>query len=153
MDIAIHQEKIGRLDDLRTRLDPHEHFELWMWTSMNAVTQALNAALHRLGVTEPGHLYPHQIPGLYVEPEPVDGLWRKVMAAPGDVIHLGLPPIDKPIPPAITDASRWLQAIEDLRERHVRGDEPITEETIGICATAYKNSMAILMPLAAETGA
>lgn len=147
MEVALHLEKIHRLDDLLGRLDPSADFELWMWTSMTAATQALNAAMHSLEVTEPGHLYPHQIPGLYVEPEPVDGEWRLVMAAPGDVIHLGLPPVARDVPPVIEEASAHLTVIEDLRELHVRGSEPVTLQVIESCDAAYRQVMDLLKPI------
>lgn len=147
MEVAIHMEKVGRLEDLLGRLDPADDFELYMWACMTAGTQALNAAMHTLGVTEPGRLYPHQIPGIYVEPEPVDGEWRLVMAAPGDVIHLGLPPVDKPVPPVLEEASRSLTFIEDLREVYVRGGEAVTPEVVALCRHAYARLMGILKPV------
>ncbi|MFG1357953.1 hypothetical protein [Xanthobacter pseudotagetidis] len=147
MEIAVHMEKVGRLEDLLGRLDPQDDFELYMWTCMTAGTQALNAAMHALGVTEPGRLYPHQIPGIYVEPEPVDGRWRLVMAAPGDVIHLGLPPVARPVPAVLEEASGYLTAIEDLREVYVRGGEAIMPDVVALCQAAYGDLMAILKPL------
>lgn len=149
MHIAVHMEKVGRLEDLLGRLDPQEDFELYMWACMTAGTQALNAALHALGVTEPGPLYPHQIPGIYVEPEPVDGRWRLVMAQPGDVIHLGLPPVDKPVPAVLEEASRSLTLIEDLREVYVRGGAEITPQVVAVCRDAYGTLMGILKPIIA----
>ena len=145
MEIATHREKIERLTDLLTRLEPVEDFEIWMWASMTAATNALNAALHHLGVTEPGKLYPHQIPGLYVEPQPVEEWrWRKVFAAPGDVIHLGLPPLAGTIPDRVFEAAKALAVIEDMREEHVRGAQPIGPQLVDQCAAAYRSCMTIL---------
>lgn len=144
MEIAVHREKIARLEDLRRRLDPVADFELWMWTSMTAATNALNACLHHLGLTPPGKYYPYQIPGLYVEPEPVDGKWRKLFAAPGDVIHIGLPPFEGTIPPRVLEAVKSLDVIEDFREPYVRGDGPITPALAASCQAAYERCMTIL---------
>lgn len=152
MEVAIHLEKIARIEDLLGRLDPEQDFELYMWACMTAGTQALNAAMHLLGVTEPGHLYPHQIPGLYVEPEPVDGQWCLVTAAPGDVIHLGLPPVAAPIPAVLEEASRSLTIIEDLREVYVRGDGDITLDVVTRCADTYETLMGILKPIIHSLG-
>jgi hypothetical protein len=144
METHIHREKIARLDELRSRLDPKEAFEIWMWTSMSAATHALNAAMHELGVTHPGDLYPHQIPGIYVERVRVDGQWRKVAGIPGDVIHIGLPTVVNEIPPVIHQAANFLRVIEDMREPFVRGDDPITESIIVSCGEAYVRCMALL---------
>lgn len=154
VDIAAHSEKIFRLDDLRSRLDPVEDFEIWMWASMNAATNALNAALHHLGLTSPGPYFAHQIPGLYVAPEPVaPWRWRRLFAAPGDVIHIGLPPFEGAVPPAIADAGRAIAAIEDLRESYVRGAQPIAPEIIDDCEAAYRRCMGILEAVLAEPAA
>jgi hypothetical protein len=153
MEIAAHKEKIGRLSDLISRLDPVEDFEIWMWASMSAGTNALNAALHHLGVTLPYDYFPHQIPGLYVEPEPVaPWRWKRIFAAPGDVIHIGLPPLGAPVPARILQAAESLHLIEDLRETHVRGGETITPELARRCADAYRRCMAAFETILAEPG-
>jgi hypothetical protein len=145
MEIAIHREKIGRYNDLRQRLDPSEDFELWMWAGMNAATNALNAALHHLGLTAPSPYFPHQIPGLYIDPQPcAPWRWRRLFAAPGDVIHIGLPPLAVEIPPAIRDAVRALDVIEDFREPYVRGGERIVPGLDRRCEAAYRECMDIL---------
>ena len=143
MEIAAHQEKIARLSDLIGRLDPIEDFEIWMWACMSAATNALNAALHHLGVTRPFDYFPHQIPGLYVEPKPVAPWhWRRIFAEPGDVIHIGLPPTTRAVPPSILEAAAGLHVIEDLRETHVRGGQAITPALAAACADAYRATMA-----------
>jgi hypothetical protein len=150
MEIAAHREKIERLTELMARLDPVEDFEIWMWASMNAATNALNAVLHRLGLTQPGSRYPHQIPGLYVDPEPIgEWRWRKVFAAPGDVIHIGLPPLATAIPDRVLEAAAALREIEDMREDYVRGTQPIVPQLAERCAAAYHACMAILDELVA----
>jgi hypothetical protein len=151
MEVAAHKEKIVRLDDLRGRLDPVEDFELWMWASMTAATNALNACLHQLGLTEPGPYFPHQIPGLYVAPEPGSpGRWKTLFAAPGDVIHIGLPPFEGEIPGRIQEAARALDRIEQFREPYVRGHQPITPDLGDRCGAAYRTCMSILEGILAE---
>ena len=142
MEIATHKEKIARLSDLMDRLDPQEDFEIWMWACMSAATNALNASLHHLGATQPFDYWPHQIPGLYVEPTPLSPWhWKRIFAVPGDVIHIGLPPFDAPVPPAVLEAIKGLHIIEDLRETHVRGGGAITADLVAACAQAYRRCM------------
>jgi hypothetical protein len=143
MDIAAHREKMGRLEDLRQRLDPVHDFELWMWTSMTAVTNGLNACLHHLKLTEPKPYYPHQIPGLYVTAGP-DGERKTIFAAPGDVIHLGLPPFEGEIPAPILRLSTHLEVLEDLREPFVRGGEPVTAAVVQRCREAYDQAVMLI---------
>ena len=143
MEIAAHREKMARLEDLRSRLDPIEDFELWMWASMTAVTNGLNACLHHLKLTRPKPYYPHQIPGLYVTRGP-ENSWTKLFAAPGDVIHLGLPPFDGDIPQSVVDLSTQLEVLEDLREPFVRGGQPITTAEVERCRAAYEKSITMI---------
>jgi hypothetical protein len=143
MEISAHREKMARLEDLRSRLDPTDNFELWMWTSMTAVTNGLNACLHHLKLTQPKPYYPHQIPGLYVT-RGADGSWVSIFAEPGDVIHLGLPPFEGIIPRAVSDLSVELEVLEDLREPFVRGGQPITPAVIHRCSVAYEKSIAMI---------
>jgi hypothetical protein len=151
MEVAAHKEKISRLSDLIGRLDPIEDFEIWMWACMSAATNALNAALHHLGVTQPFEYYPHQIPGLYVAPEPISPWhWKRIFATPGDVIHIGLPPFEAPVPPRILEAVKGLHVIEDLRETHVRGGKTITPDLAASCAAAYRSCMAALEAILAQ---
>lgn len=143
MEISAHREKMARLEGLRSRLDPTDDFELWMWASMTAVTNGLNACLHQLKLTEPKPYYPHQIPGLYVT-RGAAGSWTSIFAEPGDVIHLGLPPFEGVIPQAIRDLSVELEVLEDLREPYVRGGQPISPQVIQRCRVAYENSVVII---------
>jgi len=144
MEIAIHREKMARLDGLRGRLDPVEDFELWMWTSMNAVTNGMNACLHHLGLTQPSPYYPHQIPGLYVAPTPVQGQWQELFAAPGDVIHTGLGSVAEDIPESITRLWEELEKIEDMREVYVRGGKDATPDVCDECRLAYERCMDLI---------
>jgi hypothetical protein len=144
MEIEKHVEKMTRLKGTRERLDPLQDFELWMWTSMTVATHGLNAALHHLGLTLPGPYYSHQIPGVFIEREKGDEGWRKVLATPGDVIHIGLPPFEGEIPPRLQEGLVHLDIIESFREPYVRGNELITEETVGACQLAYERCIGVL---------
>lgn len=141
MEIAEHLKKIARYEDLMGRLDKVEDFELRVWASMNAATNALNAVLHHLGVTDPGNHFPHQIPGIYVEPKKKNGTWRKVIVLPGDVIHIGFPPIKAEIPEAVAHMMAPLHIIEGIRESHIRGDAAITSDLASRCEKAYEACM------------
>ena len=143
MEISAHREKMARLEVLRSRLDPVEDFELWMWASMTAATNGLNACLHHLNLTEPKPYYPDQIPGLYVR-RGEDGSWTKLFAVPGDVIHLGMPPFEGDVPQSVFDLSTQLEVLEDLREPFVRGGQPITPAVVERCRTAYDSSIAMI---------
>ena len=141
MEIAHHREKMARINDLRERLDPLDDFELWMWASMSAATNAMNAMLHKLGVTQPGTHFPHQIPGIFVEPEPAKGRWKKVIVPPGDLIHIGYPPIRTPIPETLSTFLTALEVIEGFRESHVRGNEQVDASVVEACDSAYRRCM------------
>jgi hypothetical protein len=143
MEISAHREKMARLEELRLRLDPEDDFELWMWASMTAATNGLNACMHHLKLTEPKPYYPHQIPGLYVSRGP-DGRWTSFFADPGDVIHFGLPPVKGKVPQVVLDLSVQLGVLDDLREPFVRGGEPITPEIVARCQNAYEKSIATI---------
>jgi len=51
MKIEAHLTKFRRLDAMKQRLDVEVDRELWIWTSMNAATHLLNAALHHCGAS------------------------------------------------------------------------------------------------------
>ena len=152
MEISKHLEKISRINDLRERLDPQDDFELWMWASMSAATNAMNAMLHKLGVTSPGEHFPHQIPGIFVEPSRVNGKWKKVIVPPGDLIHIGYPPISTPIPNILSAFLNALATVEDFRESHIRGNAPITREITEQCDAAYRRCMDQAKAILGEEG-
>ena len=96
MIIGSHLEKIERLNDLRARLDPNDDFELWFWSTMVAGTNAVNAALHHVGITPAESAFPSQ-PGVYYVPAGGDGdRYKPVLKALGDILHVGRPPIPGP---------------------------------------------------------
>lgn len=123
MKIASHLEKFRRLDAALRRLDPGGDQELWIWTAMNAGVHLLNAALHASGATTETDSFHSQVEGVYAVPDRTTGTLHDAMHAPGDVMHVGQPPLAARLPPGIERASIALRTIEDLRERFVRGSE------------------------------
>ena len=122
MKIESHLDKFRRLHEMQARLDPSEDRELWIWTAMNASVNLLNASLHRHGITREADSFHTQIDGLYVVPDRRNGTLHDSLELPGDVMHVGQPALDLPLPPAIERAGRNLRTIEDLREPYVRGN-------------------------------
>lgn len=120
-----HIEKFRRMDRMLMRLEPEADRELWIWTAMNGLTHLLNAALHEARLTREVDSFHSQVEGLYCVPDRANGLLVDAMHAPGDVMHLGRPPIPAPLPGAIMRAGAALKVLEDLRVPYVRGDDPV----------------------------
>jgi hypothetical protein len=144
MKTASHIEKFRRLDIVKQRLDPAADRELWIWTAMNACTHLLNAALHHCGVTEETDSFHTQVEGLYVVPDRDKGTLIDSQHLPGDVMHVGQPPIRHAPPAAIERACAALKVIEDLREPYVRGNETVKSDAAGQWELAYLDCVAQL---------
>lgn len=138
MKIASHIEKFRRLDAMKRRLHPTEDCELVIWTAMNACTHLLNAALHHCGTTDEIDSFHTQVNGLYVVPDRESGTLRDVMHAPGDLMHVGEPPLARPVAPAVDEACAALRVIEALREPYVRGIAPVPEGAERTWENAYR---------------
>lgn len=139
MKADAHIRKFRRLDAVLDRLDPVQDRELWIWTAMNAGVHLLNAALHRHGATDEVDSFHTQVEGLYAVRSGSDSRLVDCIHPPGDVMHVGQPPLARPVPPLVTDAGRHLRTIEDLREPFVRGDTiPPTGAEAG-WRTAYED--------------
>ncbi len=137
MKIESHLAKFRRLDATLRKLDPGTDQELWIWTAMNAGVHLLNAALHDCNATHETDAFHSQVEGLYAVPDRASGGMRDALQAPGDVMHVGQPPIAAPLPAAIERASVALRTIEDLRERYVRGSERAAPDVQRQWALAY----------------
>ena len=133
MNTASHLEKIAKLEALRARLDPLEDFELWFWAAMTAGTHAVNAVLHHAGITRDDDVFPTQ-PGVYLVPQP-DGAVRAAFHPLGDIMHVGRPKVDGPIPEDVANMMREMEIIEHHRDPCVRGEREATR-TIADNATA-----------------
>jgi hypothetical protein len=144
MKIASHIEKFERLDAVRRRLDPVADRELWIWTAMNACTHLLNAALHWCGVTEEFDSFHSQVEGQYAIPDRDKGTLSEAQHRPGDLMHVDQPPVERPKPPAVERACTALKIIEDLREAHVRRNQPIADGAAGQWERAYAQCVAEL---------
>jgi hypothetical protein len=132
-----HLDKFRRLDATLARLDAREDCELWIWTAMNAGVNLLNAALHHVGATHPTDSFHTQVEGLYAVPDRARGTLEDAVHAPGDVMHFGQPPVAN-VPAAIERAGAALKVIEDLREPHVRGSDPVPAGAEQAWQRAYK---------------
>ena len=148
MKIASHLEKFRRLDATLLRLDPGSDQELWVWTAMNAGVHLLNAALHASGATTESDSFHSQVEGVYAVPDRTAGTLHDAMHGPGDVMHVGQPPVARPLPLGIERASAALRTIEDLRERFVRGSEradaPLQHGWRAAYATCVRELLAVL---------
>lgn len=148
MKVESHFEKIERFEALRNRLDRFEDFEIWFWTTMNAGTNAVNAALHAAGVTEDGPWYPQQ-PGVYMvagdEPDTFAPAFRPL----GDVLHVGRPKIEKPIPEKVQRIADLMDVIEEWRDPCVRDGAAVTREIVDKVDAAYREAVALAREVAA----
>ncbi len=134
MNVAAHQEKIRKLEALRARLEPLEDFELWFWAAMNAGTHAVNAALHHAGVTRPDDVFPTQ-PGVYLTPQ-AQGRLAPAFRPLGDVLHVGRPKVDGPVPGDIAAMMQAMELIEHHRDPCIRGEREPTSAIADECAQA-----------------
>jgi hypothetical protein len=141
MKVEAHAEKVRRLADLRRRLDPLEDFELWYWTTLTAGTQMYNATLHLAGLTSEERVF-STIPGVHVVPQP-DGTWVRELRGPGDVSHVGWPPIEGEMPAHVQSMEDALHALEVHRDPCLRGDRAPTPDIIAECEGVFARVMAI----------
>ena len=150
MKVDSHLEKFRRFDAVLARLDPKADRELWIWTAMSGSTHLLNAALHRCGASVETDSFHTQVNGLYVVPDRLSGGLTDVLHAPGDVMHVGQPPLSLPLPPVVERACESLRVLEDLREAHVRGSEPVPPGAEQRWRDAYRQCTAHLLEALAE---
>ena len=141
MKIAAHVEKVGRLCALRGRLDPLDDFELWYWTTLTAGTNMLNATLHAAGLTSDDRVF-STIPGVHVVPQP-DGSYARELRGPGDVSHVGWPPIEGDLPAHVRRLETLLHGIEEHRDPCLRGDRTPTQAIVDECESAFAAALAI----------
>lgn len=142
MIVPSHLEKISRLRDLRTRLHALDDFELWYWTTLTAGTNALNAVLHDAGLTRDDPVF-STIPGVHLVRQP-DGRYARELRGPGDVSHVGWPPIAGEIPQDIAALMQALEAIEAHRDPCIRGNRVVTRSTVDECEAAFEQVVGVL---------
>ncbi|SEB22350.1 hypothetical protein [Variovorax sp. YR216] len=141
MKIASHDDKIRRLSALRLRLDPLRDFELWYWTTLTAGTNIWNATLHAAGLTSEERVF-STIPGVHVVPQP-DGSLRRELRGPGDVSHVGWPPIPGEMPRHLHRLEAALHALEAHRDPCLRGDREPTQTIVDECERAFAEAIAV----------
>ncbi|WP_432262605.1 hypothetical protein [Cupriavidus sp. TMH.W2] len=142
MNVMSHKEKITKLQALRARLDPLEDFGLWFWAGMTAGTHAVNAALHMAGVTLDDDRFPTQ-PGVYLVPQPDGGL-RPAFRPLGDVLHVGRPKVEGPVPADIAEMMEAMEHIEHYRDPCLREGLAPTAEIARGCDAALRRCLDLL---------
>ena len=142
MKVASHLEKIRKFEALRVRLDPLEDFELWFWSTMNTGTQAVNAALHHAGVTSDDDVFPTQ-PGVYLVRQPGKGL-HPAFHPPGDVLHVGRPKVEGPIPDDVQEMMHEMEVIEHHRDPCIRVERAPTRAIADECDQALRRCLDLL---------
>jgi hypothetical protein len=152
MRIDSHVAKVERLDIVRQRLDPTEDFELWFWASLTGGMNALNASLHAVGATNDGPYFSTQVVDIYLQADPVSGTWTPTIRFDGDIMHVGLQTIEKPLPQVLEQACKALEVLEAVRDPCVRGDREITKGVIDACETAYRDCLRLTMPVVRSAG-
>jgi hypothetical protein len=141
MRTAAHLEKVRRMDAVRQRLDPVEDFELWFWMSMSGGTHAINAALHQIGVTSDGDYFCTQSSDVYLEPGDAPGTWKPAIRFGCDILHVGMPKIEAPLPPKLEQACDAMKVLEDIRDPCIRGERAITPKLVSTIDDAYRNCL------------
>lgn len=141
MRVASHVDKVKRLGALRRRLDPLADFELWYWATLTAGTNIWNATLHCAGLTSDDPVF-STIPGVHFVPQP-DGSYARELRGPGDVSHVGWPPIDGELPPHLRRLEHLLHAIEAHRDPCIRGDRAPTQAIVDECRSAFDEALSI----------
>lgn len=142
MNLASHLEKIRKLEALRARLDPLEDFELWFWSAMNAGTHAVNAALHHAGITRADDVFPTQ-PGVYLVPQP-HAAARVAFHPLGDILHVGRPKVEGPIPEDVARMMHGMEVIEHHRDPCIRGERQPTRAIADECDRALRDCLDLL---------
>ena len=141
MKIASHADKVRRLGELRSRLDPLRDFELWYWASLTAGTNMWNATLHAAGLTSDERVF-STIPGVHVVPQP-DGSFRRELRGPGDVSHVGWPPISGEMPEHVRELEAALHALEEHRDPCLRGERRPTPAIVDECERAFARAASV----------
>jgi len=142
MRVTSHVEKIWKLQALRQRLDPLEDFELWFWAGMTAGTHAVNAALHHAGITSDDDVFPTQ-PGVYLVGQP-DGGMKSEFRPLGDVLHVGRPKVEAPVPDDVAAMMTQMEIVEHYRDPCLREGMAPTASIVKECDVALRACMNLL---------
>lgn len=129
MLVPEHLEKVDRIEEMRTRLDPADDYELWYFSALTVCVNAMNAALHALGATTAERCFAHNVP-VYIRETAAGGAFEPVIRPFGDIEHIDGPETEALVPPELADAKQALIWLEDIRDPSVRGELEITDEII-----------------------
>lgn len=110
--------------------------------SLNAGTTIINAALHAAEITEENDYFATQVVDVYARAADQGNLEYKI-AFNSDLMHVGLPPLSAPLPPALAEAFDAMETIEGYRDHFVRGEESPTHEVVAACDSAYRKLVTI----------
>lgn len=124
-----HLDKVVRLEEMRTRLDPVEDYELWYFSGLTLCVNAMNAALHALGVTTAERCFAHNVP-VYIRETETPGVVVPVIRPFGDIEHIDGPETEALVPAELDEAKRALMWMEEIRDPSVRGELEITDAVI-----------------------
>lgn len=135
MRIVDHLAKARRYEASLRRLDPVEDLALVVWSAMNCGTNLVNAALHRLGVTDErdGFATHHEHSYVAAAPGSAPPRFERVRYERGDLIHAFMPKLAAGPPAELAAAFEALKAIEDMRPLYVRGSAPYSREASVSC--------------------
>jgi len=142
MNVESHLEKIARLESLRARFDPLQDFELWFWAGMTAGTHAVNAALHLAEVTASADVFAMQ-PGVYQVPQ-ADGTLAARFCPLGDVLHVGRPKIEAPVPEDVAAMMHLMETVEQYRDPCVREGRAPDQAIVEECDAALRRCLQLL---------
>ncbi len=142
MRIDSHLQKVGKLNALRGRLDPDADFEVWFWATMTLGTHAVNAALHHCGATLEDDAFATQ-PGVYLIAGQ-DGQLESALRSLGDVLHVGRPKVETPVPPDVSAMMQAMEVIEHHRDPCIRGEREPTPAIARECDQAIAQVLALL---------
>jgi hypothetical protein len=106
MKIDAHISKSKRIERSGGKLNRDADYEMFVETYMLAGTHLLNAVLHGTGITQEQN----------------------------DLLHSDKPPLDKPVPPEISEMMRRLKQIEDMRSGYLRGNTAWQPKHGNLCA-------------------
>ena len=109
---------------------------------MTAGTHAVNAALHHANVTRDDDVFPAQ-PGVYLVQQ-ADGSLKPAFHPLGDVLHVGRPKIDAPVPADVAAMMHEMEIVEQHRDPCVRERREPTREIIEQCDNALGRCLQLL---------
>ena len=103
---------------------------------------SLNAVLHQAGLTSDDPVF-STIPGVHLVRQ-ADGSYARELRGPGDVSHVGWPPVEGSVPADVRELEHALEAIEQHRDPCLRGDRVPTRAIADECDAAFARVTAIL---------